>query len=646
MNQQEFYLNQPKGSHECFKLPNRTEYLLKNNYLNEFFSDDEKAEARSNLGITPLLEELKALISAKLVDEAGNLRFGLQPTNGEEDENAYSEVLSSAVIYNTLLKYYTKQEIDEWRERVFERINNLKDEVKIIIDEDLDKDSTNPVQNKVISEALDALSDAYSRLLRTKADEESLNNYYSTEQINELLQRLREDFVSSLTGHTITLDNYYTKEQLEEKLAFLPLSRDSKIYIQEKIDEAVNSISEDTLQMLNQINELLNNNEDLSEFINLLNAKADNSRVDELENEIIQKLVEKANSSNVYTKYETYNRDEIDEKFSEVPRNNTVIVDSIPEHLVNNTTYLVKDPDNQDVYNQYIYVNGQLIQLKDKEIDLSNLDINGDCTYNSVFTTNDNPDDDNIRTTISLGNIPQGTSVSELSGKTMSELLDMILFKEEYPNPSYSHTISLNVTPSLVKQDSTISQPNVIATWNNNIISDNNNITTKLDLVKPDNNLVENWTSTAQNIYNIPGNWTWKLYHNYGEGSYNVTSNFGNLKEIIVPAVNTYPNGTNNPITKVVKVTKPILYGQGDNLTEAELYPINEQHSIIVPIGGQAKIVVPWENSLVTVEVDLGFGYMPIDGWTTTKQNGQIIMQKNDSYLAPVSHRITFTLRP
>jgi len=29
------------------------------------------------LGITPLLEELKALIKAKLVDETGNLKFDL-----------------------------------------------------------------------------------------------------------------------------------------------------------------------------------------------------------------------------------------------------------------------------------------------------------------------------------------------------------------------------------------------------------------------------------------------------------------------------------------------------------------------------------------------------------------------------------------
>jgi hypothetical protein len=41
------------------------------------------------LGITPLLDELKAIIEAKLVDETGNLKFGLEPTDGTEDEEAY-----------------------------------------------------------------------------------------------------------------------------------------------------------------------------------------------------------------------------------------------------------------------------------------------------------------------------------------------------------------------------------------------------------------------------------------------------------------------------------------------------------------------------------------------------------------------------
>lgn len=192
MNQHEFYLNQPTN-HECFKLPEKDKkYLLKNNYLREFFSDNEKAEARFNLGLTPILNELKALIYAKLVDEAGNLKFGQEPTNGEESAEAYSEVLSSAVIYNTLLKYYTKDEINGWIENLEEQLSKLG-----IVDENLNEESKNPVQNKVITNKLGELSNGYNRLSNTKADKEELLNYNTIDEIAGLLQQLRDELIES-----------------------------------------------------------------------------------------------------------------------------------------------------------------------------------------------------------------------------------------------------------------------------------------------------------------------------------------------------------------------------------------------------------------------------------------------------------------
>lgn len=113
---------------QCVELPEKDEYLRKKKYLGEFFLEEDKAEARANLGITPLLAELKAIIEAKLVDETGNLKFGLEPTNGAENEEAYGQVLSSAIIYNTLQKYYTKNELDNQSDVIFNLINQLKNE--------------------------------------------------------------------------------------------------------------------------------------------------------------------------------------------------------------------------------------------------------------------------------------------------------------------------------------------------------------------------------------------------------------------------------------------------------------------------------------------------------------------------------------
>lgn len=202
MDKQEFYLNQSLN-HECFKLPERDKnYLLKNNYLNEYFTDKEKAQVRSNLGITPLLDELKRLILAKVFDEQGNVTFDLEP---HEDE--FSKVLSSATIYQILLKYYTKEELDQWREELIDEFNQLKKDSKVIIDNKLDEDSENPVQNKIIYNIIKSIENSYNRLANTKADKEDLDNYYDADIIdNILLNYIQESDLKN---------NYYTKEQID-----------------------------------------------------------------------------------------------------------------------------------------------------------------------------------------------------------------------------------------------------------------------------------------------------------------------------------------------------------------------------------------------------------------------------------------------
>lgn len=259
MNQQEFYLNQPTN-HECFKLPGQDKnYLLKGNFLSEFFGEDEKAEARFNLGITPLLNELRALVYAKLVDEAGNLKFGQEPTNGEENEEAYSEVLSSAVIYNTLLKYYTKEEIDGWIQNIDERVQALG-----VVDEEIDATSTNPVQNKVIAIILEEINNrlgelnaSYTRLSNNKADKEQLLNYNTIDEVSELLSILRQsilEYVNTKAGE-IDLTQFYTKEELN---ILLGQNYATKEFVQQATQniEQINTLSDRIDSVDNRIDQV------------------------------------------------------------------------------------------------------------------------------------------------------------------------------------------------------------------------------------------------------------------------------------------------------------------------------------------------------------------------------------------------------
>ena len=99
---EEYYLNNSKC---CAKLPTRSsDYLQQSNFLSEFGTKDDKQEARDNLGITGLLDELKSLIDNKII-RYGGVAWDLKPTQGHSDR-----VLSSDAIYKTLLDYATEKE--------------------------------------------------------------------------------------------------------------------------------------------------------------------------------------------------------------------------------------------------------------------------------------------------------------------------------------------------------------------------------------------------------------------------------------------------------------------------------------------------------------------------------------------------------
>lgn len=252
MDQQEFYLNQSLN-HECFKLPEKDKkYLLRNNFLSEYFSEQDKAQVRSNLGITSLLDELKSFILAKLFDEEGNITFDLEP-----HEDAFNKVLSSAVIYNILLKYYTKEELDEWREGLIRDIYNKIQELEdtIHVDDQLDENSEYPVQNKVLYQIINQINNAYSRLSQSKADKEELLNYYTADEIDQLV------------------GNYYTKDQTDENNQSLDQKIDG---INQELSQTVGDFNQSIDNLNNQVKQL---NQSVSEVSQNIVANGDNKTI-------------------------------------------------------------------------------------------------------------------------------------------------------------------------------------------------------------------------------------------------------------------------------------------------------------------------------------------------------------------------------
>ena len=244
--------------------------------------------------------------------------------------------------------------------------------------------------------------------------------------------------------------------------------------------------------------------------------------------------------------------------------------------------------------------------------------------------------DSSTQITTEIGSIKAGSTLSDLAGKSYSEIIDAMLVNEVWNDPGYKHTISLGTVTSLVKVGTSVVTPAITAVWNNNIQSNSNKVIT--------NNLAKTILGSSETVYNKSGNSTFVLTYSYPEGYYDIVSNLGNTKRI------TIPSKTNAVISKTVTATYPWFI----NNTEQVLVAIGDTKTIEIELTGSPSIKVPFTNSTVTIQADLGFGWMNVD-WDVTTDNTNLgnavdetvpykVYSKSDSYSNSVKHKITIKL--
>ena len=282
-------------------------------------------------------------------------------------------------------------------------------------------------------------------------------------------------------------------------------------------------------------------------------------------------------------------------------------------------------------------INGQSI------IGTGNIVINGSSSGDSgggstPVESNYNPTlDSSTEITTEIGSIKAGSTLSELAGKSYSEIIDAMLVNETYNDPGYIHNISLGNVPALVKVGSSVVIPAITAVWNSNIKSNSNKIITS--------NLTKTILGSSETVYNKSGNSTFVLTYSYPEGYYDIVSNLGNTKRITVPSK------TNATISKTVTATYPWFI----NNAEQALVAIGDSKTIEVELTDSPSIKVPFTNSTVTIQADLGFGWMDVD-WNVNIDNTNLggavdetvpykVYSKSDSYSNSVKHKITINLR-
>lgn len=75
---------------------------------------------------------------------------------------------------------------------------------------------------------------------------------------------------------------------------------------------------------------------------------------------------------NYYTKSQTYSAEEIDQRISAIPKFAIEVVDALPAQNISSTTvYLLRTGDTDNLYTEYIYVNGAWEVLGQQKVDLT-----------------------------------------------------------------------------------------------------------------------------------------------------------------------------------------------------------------------------------------------------------------------------------
>ncbi len=337
-----------------------------------------------------------------------------------------------------------------------------------------------------------------------------------------------------------------------------------------------------------------------------------------------------------------YNKEEIDNKLKEYATKEDL--DNIIIEGGNITIDLASYVKKVDLERDYAKKSEIPIIPTFKTINGQSIIGEGDITIDSSggegstpVESNYNPTlDSSTQVTTEIGSIKAGSTLGDLAGKSYSEIIDAMLVNEVWNDPRYVHTVSLGTVTSLVKVGTSVVIPAITAIWNNNIQSNSTKTIT--------NSLTKTILGSSETVYNKSGNSTFVLTYSYPEGYYDIVSNLGNTKRITVPSK------TNATISKTVTATYPWFI----NTTEQALVAIGDSKTIEVELTGSPSIKVPFTNSTVTIQADLGFGWMDVD-WDVSIDNTNLggavdetvpykVYSKSDSYSNFVKHKITINL--
>ncbi len=231
-----------------------------------------------------------------------------------------------------------------------------------------------------------------------------------------------------------------------------------------------------------------------------------------------------------------------------------------------------------------------------------------------------------------VGGIKQGTTAESLTGKSISDILDLMLFPV-YTRDLVYPTLEYSYIPSLVEVGTSITKPTLTFTQN-----DAGTKTSTVEIIQHDG------ATYNLDTYISIGNYTFKATVEYSAGEYLVN----NKGEVTTSRVDAGTIST----TATTTATYPWYAGNVNQLFKQPLVSFNTKSEVLeVSLTGKAVIKLPGTNTqLLSFKVNGGLGFLNVDldGWeqTTEQINGITykVWTKKDEYQSVLPHQLQFNL--
>lgn len=303
--------------------------------------------------------------------------------------------------------------------------------------------------------------------------------------------------------------------------------------------------------------------------------------------------------------------------------------------------------------NQHL-ANSKTIELKDNtlEVKVSSEETNAIVVKEDGIYVNDNTEQIQSNTTAieslkdqdkyltgtqgsspyTVGGIKEGTTAESLNGKTISDILDLMLFPA-YVRDLIPPTLSYSVLPGLVEVGSSLLHPELTFTQN-----DAGTKTNTTESILFNDSPYDSASYIGIGIYKYEATVTYKA------GEY-LINNKGETTESRIEA-----GSLSTSVSTTA--TYPWYAGTSTQVYKQKLVAFNtDSGTQEVSLSGRATIKLPGANSqLLSFKVNGGLGFLNVDlnGWTqTTEQINGItykVWSKNDEYSSVLPHQLQFKL--